>query len=169
MQFRDATLKDLPIIVAIYNSTIPGRMVTADTTPVSATAKLPWFHEHNKQTRPLWVVENEEGKLIGWVSFQDFYGRPAYDGTAEISIYLDENERGKAYGEKILAYVIEKSPALSIHTLLGFIFAQNTSSLNLFTKLGFQEWANLPGIAILDGKECSLKILGRKVGIEENK
>ena len=90
MQFRNATLEDLPIIVAIYNSTIAGRMVTADTTPVPVASKVQWFHDHNKETRPLWVVENEVQKLIGWVSFQDFYGRPAYNGTAEISIYLDE-------------------------------------------------------------------------------
>ena len=32
---RDAVEADLPAIVAIYNATIPGGMVTADTTPVS--------------------------------------------------------------------------------------------------------------------------------------
>ena len=32
---RLATLDDLPAIVAIYNSTIAGRMVTADLEPVS--------------------------------------------------------------------------------------------------------------------------------------
>ena len=163
MQFRNATLEDLPIIVAIYNSTIAGRMVTADTTPVPVASKVQWFHDHNKEKRPLWVVENEVGKLIGWVSFQDFYGRPAYNGTAEISIYLDEKERGKSYGYEILAHAIEKSPSLKIHTLLGFIFGQNITSLNLFKKLGFTEWANLQDVAVLDGKECSLKILGRRV------
>jgi L-amino acid N-acyltransferase YncA len=45
----------------------------------------------------LWIVENDESEIIGWVSFQDFYGRSAYDGTAEISIYLDEKFRGKGY------------------------------------------------------------------------
>ena len=34
---RDATEADLPAIVALYNATIPGRMVTADTEPVTVT------------------------------------------------------------------------------------------------------------------------------------
>lgn len=163
MLFRDANIDDLPIIVAIYNSTIASRMVTADTTPVSVADKVQWFNQHNKNKRPLWVVENDEHKIIGWVSFQDFYGRPAYSGTAEISIYLDEKERGKSYGKKVLQYAIEKSPSLGIHTLLGFIFAHNTNSMKLFEKLGFEEWANLKDVAILDDRSCSLKILGRKI------
>ncbi len=163
MHFRDATIEDLPIIVAIYNSTIPGRMVTADTTPVAVADKVQWFNQHNRNSRPLWVAENEDKKIIGWVSFQDFYGRPAYNGTAEISIYLDENERGKGFGKGMLEYAIEKCPSLGIHTLLGFIFAQNITSLQLFEKLGFNEWANLENIAMLDDKECSLKILGKRI------
>jgi L-amino acid N-acyltransferase YncA len=163
MHFRDAHIEDLPIIVAIYNSTIPGRMVTADTMPVAVADKVQWFNEHNKYTRPLWVVENDEKKTIGWVSFQDFYGRPAYNGTAEISIYLDETERGKGYGKIILKYAIEKSKSLEIRTLLGFIFAHNITSLQLFKKLGFEEWAYLKDVAVLDDKECSLKILGKRI------
>lgn len=163
MQFRDATIEDLPIIVAIYNSTIPGRMVTADTSAVTVADKLQWFNEHNTQTRPLWIVEEDDKNIIGWVSFQDFYGRPAYNGTAEISIYLDETKRGKGYGKKILEYAIAKSPSLGIHTLLGFIFAHNITSLQLFLQLGFEEWANLLDIAVLDEKSRSLKILGKKI------
>jgi L-amino acid N-acyltransferase YncA len=40
---RDATLDDLPAIVAIYNSTVPSRQVTADLEPVSVESRLPWF------------------------------------------------------------------------------------------------------------------------------
>jgi L-amino acid N-acyltransferase YncA len=163
MQFRDAMIDDLPAIVAIYNSTIAGRMVTADTTPVAVADKVQWFNQHNKYKRPLWVAEDENKKIIGWVSFQDFYGRPAYNGTAEISIYLLENERGKGYGKKMLEYAIAKSPSLGIQTLLGFIFAQNLTSIRLFEKMGFKEWAHLQNVAVLDEKECSLKILGKRI------
>ncbi|MFZ4768780.1 MAG: GNAT family N-acetyltransferase [Ferruginibacter sp.] len=89
MQFRDATMNDLPVIVEIYNATIPGRMATADTDPVTVADKILWFNAHNPFTRPLWMVE-VDNQIIGWVSYNNFYGRPAYNGTAEISIYLQE-------------------------------------------------------------------------------
>lgn len=163
MTFRNATIRDLPLIVEIYNSTIAGRMVTADTEPVTIASKQKWFYEHNPEKRPLWIVEDDGSKTIGWVSFQNFYGRPAYDGTAEISIYIDETERGKGYGKRILQHSIAAAPALQIHTLLGFIFAQNAPSIDLFAKQGFEEWAHLKDVAVLDEKKCSLKIFGRQV------
>lgn len=46
------------------------------------------------------MAENSEKKIVGWLSFQDFYGRKAYDITAEISIYLDEKFRGRGYGKR---------------------------------------------------------------------
>lgn len=162
LRYRNAAIDDLKKIVAIYNSTISSRMVTADTEPVSVESRISWFHEHNINTRPLWIVEDEDEQVIGWVSFQSFYGRPAYAGTAEISIYIDASQRGKGLGKEILRYSIERSKDFKIKTLLGFIFAHNIPSLKLFTQLGFEEWAMLPDIAVLDGIERSLIILGRK-------
>lgn len=159
---RDATLSDLPKIVEIYNSTIPGRLVTADTEFVSVESKIPWFNEHSSNFRPLWVLIYED-KICGWLSFQSFYGRPAYNATAEISIYLDSPYRGKGFGKYLLKQAIEKSPTLGVKTLLGFIFGHNEPSLHLFYHFHFEKWAELPKIAELDGVERDLIILGKRV------
>ncbi|MGF2412688.1 N-acetyltransferase family protein [Ferruginibacter sp.] len=163
MKFRDAIQTDLPVIVDIYNSTVAGRMVTADTALVAVESKQEWFDEHSTNKHPLWMVEEDDGAVIGWVSFQAFYGRPAYDGTAEISIYLAPLQRGKGYGKQILQYCMDNVAALEINTLLGFIFAHNTPSLQLFTQLGFEEWGHLKNIATLDRIERSVKILGKRL------
>ena len=162
MRFRNASPDDLKDIVEIYNSTIPSRMVTADTAPVSVESRVTWFKEHHAGSRPLWVVE-EETRTIGWVSFQSFYGRPAYAATAEISIYLHASARGRGVGKKVLEYSILQSRSLGIKTLLGYIFAHNEPSLRLFRGFGFQDWAMLPNIAVLDGVERSLIIVGKRV------
>lgn len=163
IQYRDAKQIDLERIVEIYNSTISSRMVTADTDPVSVESRQAWFDEHHTGKRPLWVIENDLQEIIGWVSFQLFYGRSAYDGTAEISIYLDASVRGRGMGKEVLDYCVKSAPKFQIKTLLGFIFAHNEPSLRLFRNAGFEEWAYLPNIAILDGEEKGLKILGKRV------
>ncbi|RIJ66443.1 MULTISPECIES: GNAT family N-acetyltransferase [unclassified Rummeliibacillus] len=160
--FRDANIEDLPTIVAIYNSTVASRMVTADTEPVSIEERTPWFNEHNPSKRPLWVVEYE-GEICGWISFQSFYGRPAYDSTAELSIYLDEKFRGKGIGKLTLKHAIDACPSLKIQNLLGFIFAHNDASLHLFVDFQFEKWAHLPEVAELDGVKRDLIIMGKKV------
>jgi len=159
---RLATLDDLPRIVDIYNSTIAGRMVTADLDPITVESRLPWFHAHQPARRPLWVAERD-GKVIAWVSLSDFYGRPAYNATAEVSIYLDESVRGQGLGRDLLQYVIDTAPQYGVKTLLGFIFGHNQPSLKLFERFGFASWAHLPEVASLDGVARDLIILGRKL------
>lgn len=161
LSYRDADIHDLPAIVEIYNSTVAGRLVTADTEPVSIDQKMVWFLSHNNK-RPIKMIE-KDGSLIGWVSFQNFYGRPAYDGTAEISIYLAEDQRQKGFGDQVLKDAIAWCPTLSVHTLLAFIFAHNTRSISLFEKHGFTTWGNLIDVAVMDGNFYSLIILGLKI------
>src|SRR6185437_13877237 len=159
---RNATINDLAAIVSIYNETIEGRMVTADLEPVSVESKMAWFEAHNHETRPLWVVE-EGGKMIAWTSFQSFYGRPAYNGTAEVSIYITTAAQGKGLGKILLEKALAECLKLDIKNLLGFIFGHNLPSIHLFKKYGFEPWGHLPGVAVLDGVERDLVIMGRKV------
>ncbi|MBT1705515.1 GNAT family N-acetyltransferase [Chryseosolibacter indicus] len=162
MKFRDAVIDDLADIVAIYNSTIPSRMVTADTEPISVESRREWFYKHTPDKRPLWIVE-DYSSIVGWVGFHSFVGRPAYNGTAEISVYLHEQARGKGYGTQILAYSISRCKELGITNLLAIIFSHNEPSLKLFRKFGFQDWGHLPNVASLDGVERSVSILGKRI------
>ena len=170
MQFthRLAQQDDLPTIVAIYNSTVASREVTADTEPVSVASRQQWFDDHTPDRRPLWVIHaasdsRDQPEVIGWMSYSNFYGRPAYSGTAELSIYLAEAWRGKGLGRYCLEEAIAFAPQIAVHTLLGFIFGHNAPSLALFRKYGFETWANFPRVANLDGVERDLIILGKRV------
>ncbi|GAK40961.1 GNAT family N-acetyltransferase [Paenibacillus urinalis] len=160
--FSYAQLEDLPAIVAIYNSTVAGRMVTADLEPVTVESRIPWFEEHSPDKRPLWVMKYDE-QIAGWVSLSSFYGRPAYDGTAEVSVYVDEAFRGTGAGSRLIEKVIEDSPRLGVTTLLGFVFGHNEPSLRLLKKYGFEQWGYYPEIAVLDGVRRDLAILGKKL------
>lgn len=160
---RDATTDDLSAIVAIYNQTIPSRMVTADLAPVTVAQREGWFAEHSPARRPLWVAERDS-HIEGWLSFQSFYGRPAYDATAEVSIYVDERYRRRGLGQQLLDRAITQAPAMGVRNLLGFIFLHNEPSLALFERFGFARWGTLPEVAELDGMHRSLVIVGRTVG-----
>jgi len=165
---RLARRDDLPVIVDIYNSTIASREVTADTAPITVESREAWFNDHTPDRRPLWVIHDAEDKsedpeVLGWLSYSNFYGRPAYSGTAEVSIYIAESARGKGLGRYCLELAMAFAPEVKVHTLLGFIFGHNQPSLALFRKYGFETWANFPRVANLDGIERDLVILGKRV------
>ena len=159
---RIATEDDLKDIVAIYNSTISTRQSTADTTEVSVESRMEWFRQHDPEKRPL-LVHEDSGRVVAWVSFQSFYGRAAYDHTAEISIYISLEYRGKGLGRSLLSASLELTGKLDVKTVVGFIFSHNIPSIRLFKSFGFEAWGELPRVAEMDGKEYSLSILGKRV------
>jgi len=162
MELKDATFADLPAIVRIYNATIPSRMVTADTEPVSVESRRAWFEQHSSQRRPLWVAW-ERGEIIGWISYSSFYGRPAYDHTCELSIYLAPEYQMRGLGSELMRRSIAHAPAIGVSTLLGFIFSHNEPSMRLVRKHGFTQWGYLPRVATLDGVDRDVVIVGRRV------
>jgi len=164
MVIRDAVEGDLAAIVEIYNSTIGCQTVTADITPVSVASRLNWFYSHTPDQRPLWVMEWQD-EVVGWLGFQSFYSaRPAYQVTAEISIYIASAYRHQGIGRKLLQHAIATSPTLGLRNLVGCIFATNYASLRLFANFGFEQWGYLPRVAEFGQKPCDLVIMGRRVG-----
>ena len=160
--FRDAVEADLPAIVAIYNATIPGGMVTADTSPVSVASRRDWFRSHTPDRRPFWVVEDPAGGVGAWLSFSDFHPRPAYHPTAEISVYVAEAQRRRGLADRLLRAAVARAPALGVTSLVGLIWAHNDPSLRLFAKHDFARWGHLPRVALLQGVERDLVIVGRR-------
>lgn len=160
---RHAVETDLPRIVAIYNSTVPTRQSTADTVPVSVASRQAWFDRHTPDRRPILVHETHD-TIDGWVSFESFYGRPAYAHTAEISIYVAPEARGRGLGRRLLEDAIRRSPELGIRTLVAFVFSHNTPSIGLFLGCGFNCWGELPGVAEMDGREYGVSIYGLRIG-----
>ncbi len=159
---RIAKENDLSTIVSIYNSTVPTRLSTADTTEITVESRMDWFKQHNPESHPL-LVHEQDGEVVAWVSFQRFYGRPAYDRTAEISIYISPECRGKGLGQVLLTEALEMSKSFNFKTIVAFVFSHNEPSLRLFKRFGFQEWGKLPDVAEMDGKEFSLSVLGKRV------
>lgn len=163
VKLRDAVVGDLPAIVEIYNSTIPSRVVSADTEPISVEDRSDWFCEHEPSRRPIWMMD-DEGEVAGWLSLSDFYdARPAYHATAEIGVYVREDYRGKGVGRRLVEEAIRRGPELGLKTLTAGAFAHNEASVRLFEGMGFREWAHFPRVAELDGVEIDLVVMGLRL------
>jgi L-amino acid N-acyltransferase YncA len=162
MKIRPAIATDLPAIIAIYNAAIPTRLATADTEPITLESRQEWFAKH-QGNRPMWVLEIDD-RIGAWLGFTSFYGgRPAYDATAEVSLYIAPEYQRQGYGSALLQWAIDQAPSLGITTLLAMYFDHNTASQRLFTAFGFEPMGHLPEIAVLDGTKRGLVIAGKRI------
>jgi L-amino acid N-acyltransferase YncA len=164
---RLALREDLPAIVNIYNSAVLSRSSTCDLEPVTVESRQAWFDQANPESHPIWVgYESDFPEVVtGYLSFEPFLnGRPGYDVTSDLAIYLHPDHRGRGQGRHLLREAIKHAPSLGVRTLATTIFASNEPSLRLFRSHGFQEWGRLPRIADLEGVIHDIVFVGRQVG-----
>jgi L-amino acid N-acyltransferase YncA/predicted amidohydrolase len=155
-QIRLATEKDLPAIVDIYNQSIPGGWSTADTRPVTVAERVMWFRKFNRKTRPIWVFQIQQ-KILGVAYLSSFYGgRPAYDETAEVSIYVATDAQRSGIGTQLKKWVIEQCPRLGVTTLLSMHFDHNQATPRINERLGFERMGHLTEIATVHGQKRGL-------------
>ncbi len=158
LRVRDAIEADLPAIVDIYNHSIPGAWSTADTKPVTVAERVDWFRKHDPLKRPLWVAELD-GQIVAWIGLTSFYaGRPAYDATAEVSLYIGTEFQRQGIGSQLKRRMIEHCPKLGVTTLVSMHFDHNEATRRINRRLGFEEAGHLREIAVVNGQPRGLVI-----------
>ena len=161
---RDAVEADLPRIVAIYNAAIPSRTATADLDPITVESRREWFAKVDPARRPLWVALDATGEVVAWIGLSSFYGgRPAYDATAEASMYVAPGFQHQGLGRFLMQRMIDACPRLGVTTLLGMYFDHNTASRKLCESFGFEPMGHLKEIAVLNGIPRGLVITGLRI------
>lgn len=162
-RIREAVEADLPAIVDIYNQSIPAGWSTADTRPISVADRVEWFRKFNPTIRPIWVAE-WHGEVVATAYLSSFYaGRPAYDATAEVSVYVATAFHRKGIGRQLKEFVIHQCPALGVTTLLSMYFDHNQATRHINESLGFEIMGHLTEIAVVQGQKRGLVIAGLRI------
>jgi phosphinothricin acetyltransferase len=163
LRIRDVTEADLPAIVDIYNQSIPAGRSTADTTSISVADRVEWFRKFDPAKRPIWVAEMD-GQVVAVTYLSSFYGgRPAYDATAEVSVYIATAYQRRGIGRRLKQWVIDQCPRLGVTTLLSMHFDHNEATRRINESMGFQQMGHLTGIAMVQGHRRGLVIWALRI------
>ena len=163
MEIRLAREEDLPLINEIYNQAVRQRFCTAHLSEIGMKERHAWFRSHDPGRFPVFVIENSE-QIAGWVSLGAYREeRQALAHVAEVSYYVDEKERGKGIGRRLLAHAVELAPGFGFTVLIAILLNKNPVSIGLLEKFGFESWGVMPGIALIDGQEADHLYYGCKL------
>jgi L-amino acid N-acyltransferase YncA len=133
---RLARLEDAPAITTIYNQGIEERNATFETEPRTVDQVITQLTE--KGERYPTVVVERDGQVVAWASAGLYRSRPCYAGIAEHSVYVERRARGTGAGRMALVHLCRLYTELGFWKLVSRIFPENTASLALHERVGFQ-------------------------------
>lgn len=133
---RGAEPADLPAIFDIYNHEVLHSTATFDTEPRLVGKDDAWLTGRDRARHPVLVAE-DGGEVVGWASIGRWSPRPAYDRTAEESVYVHRDRRGEAIGRALVEAAIERARATGLGVLIARIAEANPASVRLHESLGF--------------------------------
>lgn len=134
---RPAQEGDLPALLAIYNHAVETSVATFDLAPRSETAGRAWFAAHTGR-HPL-VVAESGGVVAGYASLSPYRPMPAYDSTAELSVYIHPDHQRRGLGRALAEHLLAQARADErLHLVVSVITASHAVSVALHEKLGFR-------------------------------
>lgn len=150
VNIREASTNDLPSILRIYNQGIEDRIATLEEGIKDDSYIKEWFEQHQGRFKVL--VAEHDGEILGWASLNRYNSRCAYEGVADLSVYILREYRGKGIGSQLLTSIDEVATANNFHKIVLFTFPFNQLGQHLYTKKGYREVGVFKNQGILDGK-----------------
>ena len=137
-RIRPSRDEDLPSICAIYGHHVLHATGTFETVPPTEAEMAARRADVLAKGLPYLVVE-DAGQLLGFAYCQWFKPRPAYRFSAEDSIYLHPDARGRGLGQQLLAALIEQAQQAGLRKLIAVIGdSANAASIGVHRSQGFE-------------------------------
>lgn len=161
MLIRDATMDDLPAILAIYNEVIANSTAVYTNEPATLANRTAWFEARRGQGFPVLVAVDDSG-VLGFSSYGEWRGIwPGYRYTVEHSVHVRAGKRGLGVGRRLLEALFPLAHAAGKHVMIGGIDASNTASLHFHTRLGFAKVAEFREVGHKFGRWLDLIFMQR--------
>lgn len=138
---RPAGVADLGAINAIYNYYVAHSTCVWTTQPCSDAERKVWYQEHGL-SMPVLIAEQPR-RVVGWGALSSFRAAYTAAGVLEDSIYVHHGFHRQGIGSRLLQALIDAAREAGLRSILANISADQTPSIRLHEKFGFQHVAHL--------------------------
>jgi L-amino acid N-acyltransferase YncA len=147
---RESSERDIKFIQNIYNQGIEDKIATLETEIKDYVYMEEWYKKHNGRYKV--IVAEYKNQIVGWASLNKYNNRSAYDGVADLSVYISREFRGNGIGKKLLVELETIARKNGFHKMLLFTFPFNGLGQGLYKRMGFREVGVFKNQGILDGE-----------------
>lgn len=138
--FEEIQEKYLAEILDIYNHYVLHTTATfhAKALTLDQMREIVFFNSAKYRT----YIIFSEIEICGYVLITQHKKREAYDGTAEVTIYLKPDQKGNGLGNLALNHIETFAKQQKLHVLVATICGENQASIRLFEKNGYTRCAH---------------------------
>lgn len=97
------------------------------------------------------IIKEEDG-ICGYAILTQYKKREAYNGTAEVTVYLKHDCVGKGIGSLAVRFIERLAKEKGFHVLLAIICGENDRSIALFEKNGYIKCAHYKEVGMKFGR-----------------
>ena len=157
----EATIEDLrpghwPEVARIYREGIETGHATFET---EVPTWERWDEAHLPEHR---FVALSDGLVVGWVAVTPVSDRCVYGGVVENSVYVAAAARGLGIGRLLLDHLIRSTEAAGVWTIQTGIFPENTASIALHERVGFETVGRRKRLGKLHGEWRDVLLMERR-------
>ncbi|MCD2348949.1 GNAT family N-acetyltransferase [Clostridium guangxiense] len=164
---REANENDLMEILEIYNYAILNTTAIYAYEPHDIEERKQWYYERKQNNHPVIVFE-EDDKVVGFATFEQFRAYPAYKYSLEHSVYVHKDYRKRGIGKKLMKKLIEVANEQGYAIMVAAIDSENSGSIELHKKLGFEYAGTIEKSGFKFGKWLDLVFYELKLRGPEN-
>lgn len=155
MILRQGEVRDAAAISAFWVPLIRDTIVTFSTeekSPADVAAMI-------EQRGAGFIVAEEEGTVVGFATFGTFRNGPGYRHSAEMTIILSDQARGKGVGRALVSALEDAARAQEIHVLVSGVSGENTGAVAFHRACGFVETGRMPEVGRKFGRWHELVLM----------
>jgi phosphinothricin acetyltransferase len=167
-QIRPSRDEDVAAIAAIYAHHVLHGTGTFETTPPTPEDMAARRADVLGKGLPYLVIEDETAQgrqVLGFAYCQWFKPRPAYRYSAEDSIYLHPDARGRGFGKLLLTELVQQAQAVGVRKLIAVIGdSANAGSIGVHRACGFGDVGVIRNCGWKFGQWLDIVLMDRVVG-----
>ncbi|MEU1518588.1 N-acetyltransferase family protein [Streptomyces sp. NPDC005811] len=154
---RPARPGDAEAVRAIRNHAVATSTALWTDTPQSPADGAAWLAAHLERGSAF--VAEVDGEVAGYAVYGPWRELDGYRDTVEDSVYVREGRHGLGIGSALLGALVAAAREAGHHVMIAAIETENTASVRLHERFGFQDAGTLREVGVKFGRRLDLTLL----------
>jgi phosphinothricin acetyltransferase len=150
---REATERDVPDMLEIYNHYVANSTVTFDEDPLTLKEMRTKLRLARELGYPWLVAETPGKQVLGYANVLPWKPKAAYRYTVENSIYLGPAATGKGLGTALMTELLARAKAAGVKEVIAVIADRGAeASIAMHERFGFTEIGHMGKVGFKFGR-----------------